>query len=555
MRVRLAYSCALAALVGSACGQGEVEVVLRLPEAEAALPEAADQVTLRAERADGDPVILTAPVRDGAFDLGELPVDAYRRLTVTLTSAGGGLVGYGRAETPLEVSADGRVRYEIPVRRPRTYAAGPTPDAVIEAPQTAETARLLRIDRGGAAVAAVVLALPPGQTPRVVASAGADLFLGVGATVLRLDTSLDAVVAEPVATVGAAVVDLAGSADGRYLVIGAGTELTVVDLTSGSARTVAAGGPVGAVTVASEPDGTLAAVALVNAVKVPSQCAGVRSQAVVTPLDTAEAGARTIEFDTGVADLAGTSARPFIAIAALCANRVLVAELGPDTVTAVTAAPPTPCTTAVPDVVCAPTAVVATDDHAWAAGTVPSKPGTGAAPEIGARHQLASLALAAAPTLEQIVTFPELTQPLAPVGKTNLVFDRNMKARNAVASALSLSEDGAQVTLTSNAMAIAPRVFIPDPFFGNIEMVPWTVMHQSQQFAVSTRTGAIEAQRRTRCTVCTSDTNAGLAFELGSSCAVSVTYLLPDWQCGPAADSAPVADFEGASSSSLFGRP
>lgn len=550
--MRLAYSCALAALVGTACGQGEVEVVLRLPEA--AVPEPAAQVTLRAERADGDPVILTAPVRDGAFDLGELPVDAYRRLTVTLTSAGGGLVAFGRAETPLEVSADGRVRYEIPVRRPRTYAAGPTPDAVIEAPQTAETARLLRVDRGGAAVTTEVLPLPVAQAPRVVASAGADLFLGVGATVLRLDTALDVVVPEPVATVGAAVVDLAGSADGRYLVVGAGTGLTVVDLSDGSARTVDAGGAVGAVTVAAEPDGTLAAVALVDAVKVPSQCAGVRSRAVITPLDTAEAGSRTIELDAGVADLAGAGARPFIAVAALCANRVLMAELGPDTVTAVTAAPAGTCGVT-DDVVCAPAAVIATDDHAWAAGTVPSTPGTGAAPSVGARHQLASIALGAAPVLEQIVTFPELAQPLAPVDRTSLVFDRNMKARNAVASALSLSEDGSQVTLTSNAMAIAPRVFIPDPIFGDIEMVPWTVLHLSQQLAVSTRTGAIEATRRTRCAVCTNDANAGLGFELGQSCTTTVTYLLPDWQCGPAADTAPAADFEGGASSSLFGRP
>lgn len=554
MRVRLAYSCALAALAGSACGQGEVEVVLRLPEAETARLDPADQVTLRADRADGDPVILTAAVRDGAFDLGELPVDDYRRLTITLTSAGGGLVGFGRSEAPLEVSADGRVRYEIPVRRPLTYAAGPTPDAVIEAPQTAATARLLRIDRGGAAVKTEVLPLASGQTPRVVASAGPDLFLGVGMTVLRLDTALDAVGSEPVATVGAAVVDLAGSADGRYLVIGAGTGLTIVDLIGGGTRTVDAAGPVGAVTIAAEPDGTLAAVALVDAVEVPSQCAGVRSRVVVTPLDVAEAGARTIELDTGVADLAGVGARPFIAVAALCANRVLMAELGPDTVTAVTAAPPAPCAVA-PDVVCAPSAVVASEDHAWAAGTVPSQAGTGAAPVVGARHQLASVTVDGAPTLEQIVTFPELAQPLAPVDRTSLVFDRNMKARNAVASALSLSEDGAQVTLTSNAMAIAPRVFIPDPIFGDIEMVPWTVLHLSQQLAVSTRTGAIEATRRTRCAVCTSDTNAGVNFELGTSCTTTVTYLLPAWQCGPAADTAPTADFEGGASSSLFGRP
>lgn len=549
------------ALALAACGQGSVEVVLTLPEEPAAQPEDVAQVTLVAERVDGDPVTLTAPVRGGRFDLGELPVDDYRRMTVELTGSAGGMVGYGRAETPLAVSADGDVTYQIPVRRPRTYAAGPTPEATLEAPDTAARPRLLRIDRGGAVIRTDVVPLPAGRSPSLVAAAGVDLFLAAGGMIFRLDSSIDAVLDAPLATINGTVIDLAGSPDGRFLVAAAGAELTVIDTGSGNTRTITAPGPIGAVTIAREPDGTMSAVALVDPARVASQC-GAMSSLFLTELGVTEAGSRGIPLGGGVADIAGTSERPFVAAAELCGNRVTVTELGPDVVTPVTAAAASPCTGA-PDVVCAPTAVTASEDRAWAAGTVPSvQANQGGVPytAAGARHQLAAFDLRAAPLLDRVITFPEIQQPLGPDNGEQFVIDRTMKARQAVVAALSVTPDGSIVTLTSNAMGRAPlvQITVTLPLFGDItvDAVPNTVLHLSQELAVSTRTGAVESTQRTKCAVCESD-NTGAGFEMGALCQLDPdeAYLLPQWHCAPAGGGEPTTDLEGASSSSLFGRP
>lgn len=551
----------LAALAAGACGQGSVEVVLLLPTEASALPADAAQITLRADRADGDPVTLTAPVRGGAFDLGDLPVDSYVRMTVELMSASGGMVAYGRAEAPLEVSADGDRRYEIPVRRPRTYAAGPTPEMSLEAPDVAARPRLLRIDRGGAVLETDAPPLPAGQTPTLVASAGADLFMAIGPSIYRLDSAIDAFLPDPIATLAAPVADLTGSPDGRYVVAGAGNDLTIIDVGGGGARTITADRPIGAVTIAREPDGTLAAVALLDAVRVATQC-GPQSALFLTELGLAEVGSRTIPLGGGVADIAGTSARPFVAAAELCGNRVTIAELGPDLVTAVTA-PAAPTCAATPDVVCAPTAVTATEDHAWAGGTVPSLPSTIGGVTYtarGASHQLATIDLTGAPLLQRVDTFREIQQPLAPDNGEQFVIDRTMKARQAVVSALSASADGSIITLTSNSMAraTAVRITVSIPFLGDVDVdvVPTTVLHLSQELAVSTRTGAIESTLRTKCAVCESD-QTGPGFELGTLCALAPdeAYVLPQWHCAPALGGEPLTDFEGGSTSSLFGRP
>lgn len=550
-----------ALLLAAACGQGSVEVVLRLPEEPSAQPGDVAQVTLRADRHDGDVVTLSAPVRAGRFDLGDLPIDDYDRLSVELLGAAGGLVGFGRTEAPLAASNDGAVRYEIPVRRPRTYAAGPSPEGSIEAPDTASRPRLLRIDRGGAQIQTDVLALPAAQTPSLVASAGADLFIAVGPAITRLDTSLDAFDAAPLATLGGPVADLTGSPDGRFLVAAAGAELSVIEVASGAIRTVTAPGPIGAVTLAREADGTLSAVALVDAVRVASQCPG-HSRLFLTQLGVGEGGGREIDLGGGVADIAGTTARPYVVAAELCGNRVTVAELGPDVVGAVTAPAAMPCT-AGDGVVCAPTAVAASADRAWAAGTVPSVPRTADGityAAIGARHQLATLDLRDAPLLEQVATYGELVQPISPVGGEQFVIDRTMKARQAVVSALSVSADGSLVTLTSNSMARATgvQIAVDIPIIGTVDVdaVPATVLHVSQQLTVSLRTGAIESTQRTKCAVCVSD-NLGAGFEMGTLCALATdqAYLFPQWTCAPANGGEPTTDFEGGSSSSLFGRP
>lgn len=551
---------ALFALGLGACGEGSVEVVLRLPTEAAARPEPAAQIALRAERVDGDPVVLTAAVRDGAFDLGELPVDDYRGMAVELRAASGGVVAYGRAETAAEIDPEGKLVYEIPVRRPRTYLAGPTPEETIEAPDVMTRPRLLRIDRGGAQIATDLWPLPAGLSGAVVASAGPDLFLAVDARIFRLDSSADVFGGEPIATLPAGVTDLTGSPDGAFLVAGAATDLAIVELATGAVRVVPAGGPVGAVTIGREPDGTWAAVALVDAARTAAQCPK-QSRLVVTPLAAAEAGTRTIDLQGGVADVAGTTARPFIVAAELCGNRATAIELGPDTRTVLTDTAPSPCTT-FKTAVCAPTAVAAHGDQAWVAGTVPQVEGQqsqGSGPSfpytmIGAHHQLAAVDLSGAPVVPRVVELPEIQQALESVDGAGFVINRNLKAKSAVVSALSVSADGSIVTLSSNATGKAVGVVLTT-VFEEVPIVPAIVLHMSHQLAISTQTGAVEATLRTRCTSCENELFNEAGFDLGRRCVVTDDYLYPQWSCTRSAGGEPAMDFEGGSSSALFGRP
>ena len=140
-----------------------------------------------------------------------------------------------------------------------------------------------------------------------------------------------------------------------------------------------------------------------------------------------------------------------------------------------------------------------------------------------------------------------------PVGGEQFVIDRTMKARQAVVSALSVSADGSLVTLTSNSMARATgvQITVDIPIIGAIDVdaVPETVLHVSQELTVSLRTGAVESTQRTKCAVCASD-NLGAGFEMGTLCALAPdqAYLFPQWTCAPATGGEPTTDFEGGSS-------
>ena len=547
--------CAIVSLGLAACGQGSVEVVLRLPSEPSATPSDAATIVLRADRVDGDPVVLTAAVRDGAFDLGTLPIDDYGGMTVELHGANGGTVGYGRASAPLEVSADGDLVYEIPVRRPRTYLAGPTPEETIDAPDILSRPRVLRIDRGGSVIATTMVPLAADQAGAVVASAGPDLYLAAGSNVFRLDTATDTFAPTPVMTAPAPITDLTGAPGGDYLVAGAGATLQILELATGAVRSVPAPGPVGAVTLGREPDGTWAAIGLVDAARTAGQCPR-QSSLVVTPLVAAEAGTRTIALGGGVADIAGTTARPFVVAAELCGNRATVVELGPDSVAPISVAPAGTCTVT-KDVLCAPTAVAASEDRAWIGGTVPSVQGTQMDPngtfpytQIGAHHQLATVDLRGAPTLSRVADLPEILQTIEPVSDQGFVINRNMRAHVATVSSLSVSADGSVVTLSSNSMAKAVGLE-----FGFTPFIPAIALHMSYQHAISTQTGAIESSLRTRCTACENESDREAGFELGKRCVLTENYFYPVWQCAPNAGGEPAQDFEGSSSSALFGRP
>lgn len=547
------------ALALAACGQGEVEVVLRLPTEAAAAPAEATQIVLRADRTEGDPVTLTAPIRGGAFDLGELPVDDYAGMTVELRGPSGGTVGYGRAGVAATVESDGKLVYEIPVRRPRTYLAGPTPEETIDAPDITTRPRVLRIDRGGAIITSDMVGLAANQAGAVLASAGPDLFLAAGPMVFRLDSSTDTWGGTPIMTAAAPITDLTGSPDGDFLVAGAGTDLWILELATGTVRTVAAGGPVGAVTLGREPHGGWDAIGLVDAARTAAQCPR-QSKLLVTSLTAEETGTRTIDLGGGVADVAGATARPFVIAAELCGNRVTGVELGADTVAAISA-PPTGTCLMNKDVVCAPTAVAAAADQAWVGGTVPSTPGTqddGSGSfqytAVGAHHQLATIDLTGAPRLARVADLPEIQQALEPAQGAGFTLNRNLKAYVATVASLSVSADGSIVTLSSNSMGKAIGVVLTGPF-SDTPFVPAIALHMSHQIAISTQTGALETSLRTRCTVCENESDTEAGFELGKRCVLTDTYLYPVWNCTANPGGEPSQDFEAGSSSALFGRP
>lgn len=552
--VRLAPSVVIS-LGLLACGQGSVEVVLRLPIDPSATPGEATQIVLRADRADGDPVTLTAPIRDNRFELGDLPVDDYTAMTVELRGASGGTVGYGRAGEALDVSPTGALIYEIPVRRPRTYLAGPTPEETVDAPDTVSLPRLLRVDRGSSTIESLSVPLAADQAGAIVASAGPDLFLAVGPKIYRLDSSTDELSDQPIATAPATITDLTGTLDGRFLVASAGANLVVVETATGATRVVGASGPVGAVTLGHAPDGGWLAVGLVDAARTATQCPR-QSSLLVTTLGLDDAEAKTIALGTGVADVAGPTARPYLIAAALCSDRVLAIDLATDEVTPISEPANVPCDKSS---VCAPSAVAASDDQAWVGGTVAALlaiqvDGDFQYTSVGAHHQLATIDLSGAPRVAGIAELSELQQVLEPTDRLGFVLNRNMKARVASVSALSVSADGSIVTLCSNSQAKATGVVLTGPF-APTPYVPAIALHVSYQIAISTQTGAVETSLRTRCHVCASEPTASPQFDLGKLCVLTDDYLYPSWACAPYTGGEPVTDFEGGSSSSLFGRP
>ena len=85
--------------------------------------------------------------------------------------------------------------------------------------------------------------------------------------------------------------------------------------------------------------------------------------------------------------------------------------------------------------------------------------------------------------------------------------------------------------------------------------VPAIALHMSYQIAISTQTGAIETSLRTRCTTCENESDTEAGFELGRRCVLTEAYLYPDWACVAHPGGEAAQDFEGGSSSALFGRP
>lgn len=542
---RLASLLALPlALAAAGCPDGAVEVVLVQPRAEAARPTVPTRVVVTATNADGEPEVRTASVRaDGSFDLGTLPIDHYRAVTARLESATGAVLGYGEVADELEVTDDGQARVEIPVRRPRSYVAGPAPGATLDGPLTVAQAQLLRVDRGGLATEAIKLDLPAAAA--LTASAGRDLYVAAGSVIRRLDTDTDTFAPEPVADLGMPILDLAGSADGTMLVAGTGAGLHVVNLATGGVARFDVGGRADVVSTGVDPDGTTVAVALVRpALTCPAPMTAV---VVARPAD-GELAVRTIAAP-GLRDLVGVPGRPLLVGAGFCQNKAVAIDLGADAVRELSP-------------VAAPTAAVADHTRAYVIGSTPASFGTVEDPDdtvadteeftaVGSHHQLAIIDLAS--QMSRTIDLPPIALSVFTRQDDVGSIAQVVKAKLAVAPALALSATGEQLLVTSNSTYRLPSFFVgvlgvPQPIF------PPMTIHATHVYGVSTQTGAVESTTRLRCHVCERDDDDQLNG-LGTVCMTpTYTWLYENWACSPTADGELPGDFEAGSAATLYGR-
>lgn len=537
----------MAGVVLGGCQDGSVQVVLVQPAVEEARPAGAATAVLRLLPEDGAEIFRTGTIEGTAIDFGDLPVDQYKRASVELRDTGNGLVGFGRTVDRIEVGADGDTRITIPIRRPRVLAVGPAasraanPDDTV-APLETPSTTTVQLDVSGGTMP-VITRNAPGAT-RITATAGADQFVAVGGAIHRLDTYTDAFIDAPFVDVGAAILDLAGSADGRWLAAGTTGGLHIIEVAAPAPALFLSGRRVDAVSFSVDPDGQPVAVALVDAARSAVQCPRPSRVVIVRPGEPETAG-RDIDPGGGVADIAGSSTRPRVVAAGACGNRSLLIGLDPDRIIATETS------------VTAPTAAASLDDRAWIAGirpgivqTVPGSPGefwtsVGAIPEIitfdlttdgSARFDL-----------------PQLSEAMFTRDDGINSISQTTNAKAAAVQGLAVSPTGDQLVLAVTELYNHPPLVIDVPLFGPVDVFPHIVLHGSRMLVVSTQTQRIEQVIRTRCRVCMLPAAGN---EMGVNCSNASDYLYADWACvSPPGLLEPVMDLELGGVAAIFGAP
>ena len=198
-------------------------------------------------------VELTAQVKDDAFSLGTIARGAGVTVEATLRNESGAAVGYGRTAVSTMIGDTGAT-ISVPVRRPIVYIAGsvsrdtsdtvPSPLTWSEAPATFSD-----LTTGAPLDGTSVLSAPSA----LIVSAGPNLYaitqaidattgdLTGAAQVVPVSTADHSLQPALPAMITGAVLDAAGSDDGKQLVIGTTTQLVAVDTTTGQATPLAMG--------------------------------------------------------------------------------------------------------------------------------------------------------------------------------------------------------------------------------------------------------------------------------------------------------------------------
>lgn len=523
-----------------------MQVVIVQPAVDSARPAPATTAVLRLLPDGGDELFRTGTIQDGQIDFGEIPVDAYVRASVELRDMSNGLVGYGRVVEDIGVPADGDVLITIPIRRPRVLAVGPASsrgagaDDVV-APLESPTATTVQLDVSGGAMPAISRAAP-GAT-RVTASAGVDQYVAVGGAIHRLDTYADSFVGAAFADAGAPVLDLAGSADGRWLAAGTANGLVLIDVAAPAPTTFLQGRRVDAVAFTVDGDGQAVAVGLVDAARSALQCARSSRIVVVRPGEPETAG-REIDPGGGVADIAGSSTRPRLVAAGPCGNRALLIGLDPDRIVLTETT------------VTAPTAATSLADRAWIAGIRPGivqpVPGTGGSElytAVGAIPEVISFDLAADTTAR--FDLPQLSETMFTRDDAINSISQTSNAKSAAVQGLAVSPTGDQLVLAVTELYNHPPLRIDAGILGVFDVFPPLVVHGSRLLVVSTQTSRIEQVVRTRCRVCMEPSS-----EMGTGCTAASDWLYADWVCvTPPGLLEPVTDLELGGVAAVFGAP
>jgi hypothetical protein len=358
---------ALLALTSAACIlEGGVEIRFLWPEDPALGPagEQIAEVTL-VRSAPGEPVTRTTRRMGdrGQLDMGSIEAGQDLNLAVELRSSTQGLLGYGRATAPIDLSPGDSVEVSMHVRRPFVYVTGhatvttfdPTPDAI---------GAQYRGSIGAVQGAAVTAPTPDGTT----------LLLGVpapnGGNLYLVSTSDYGRPMPEAIGLRQPPVDLVVSPSGRYAVVahaGATGGVSVIDLQAptpipqfvslGSVERVA----VGAVAPGSPQE---RAYALINK---DFDCSSTTGSRVTTvELDDPRENGPSTPFEKPIQDIAASPGFSFAVVANACDNMVERVEPGAATARVGLAE--------VPGV----TAVAIMDERIWSVGSLLPGGGKGA---------------------------------------------------------------------------------------------------------------------------------------------------------------------------------
>jgi len=249
-------------------GGGTVSVVLDIPNA-ILDPKGYSSVELRLHGATGD-LERNVPVTNGTFDLGDLEPMHQVSVDAVLRTDTGQAVGYGRSSTPMDLVAGATLT--VPVRRPIVYFAGLISDTNVntgvthwtEAPATfGDLSTGTTFDGTTALSGNTVLMVSAGSSLFEVQQSTSDPNgdLTGNATIVPVSTGDHSLGTPLGGALQGAVLDGAGTDDGKLLLVGTTQHLYLVDATAGNAASIA-DGEFDRVAVVMNSDGSVSAVAV-----------------------------------------------------------------------------------------------------------------------------------------------------------------------------------------------------------------------------------------------------------------------------------------------------